>query len=463
MWTPSRVAAAAWARLAQILRVAPLDLPQREKGGGEVLVRHRGPRQKRLGDPDRGPRLPRPRDGRLGLRRVNGKPGVLQDLGRRWPRGHLLRERRPQEAGEARHRRGHQMEGRLARLGGLHDVLNSQATLHEDPARGADRSGASGRDLVDHHLHDRDAHAEDVAPGEPRAGVQSLGRDVARRAARHAVRLRRHGTRDAKVDQDDLGAEEVACLQHDVRLLDVAMHHGLLMHEGEALEALPQDAPEPRLGHRHALGSSTRLEGHEVTPMVGLAHHVVELGVLEELEDVRNPLAAQLLQRLELLLQLLEARRAHLRLLQALDAHLLAKLVRGQLDYALATSPQLLRHYVASLLWSLHGHVNMGVVESELFAVLPEVEFDQLVSLVDLQHSVAVKVKADVSAAELAESVLWYPQGLREDGPELLEAREADALRAAVDLLEALHHGLLQDVPVLEQVGDGLNGRSRRH
>eukprot|EP00408_Alexandrium_pacificum_P050242 CAMPEP_0171242526 /NCGR_PEP_ID=MMETSP0790-20130122/45749_1 /TAXON_ID=2925 /ORGANISM="Alexandrium catenella, Strain OF101" /LENGTH=199 /DNA_ID=CAMNT_0011709355 /DNA_START=21 /DNA_END=617 /DNA_ORIENTATION=+ len=186
--------------------------------------------------------------------------------------------------------------------------------------------------------------------------------------------------------------------------------------------------------------------------MVWLADHVVELKVLEELEDPRDALAAELLERLELLLELLEAGCAHRGLVEALDAHLLALPAVRQLDNALAAAPELLQHLVASLLQRLRGHVDRGVVESKLLAVLPEVELDKLVDLVHLQHAIAVKVEADVGADKVAERLRRNSDDLREDGPELLQAVEADAVGAAGNLLEALHHGLLELVSVAQQI-----------
>mmetsp|Transcript_71856 Transcript_71856/g.227017 ORF Transcript_71856/g.227017 Transcript_71856/m.227017 type:complete len:437 (-) Transcript_71856:118-1428(-) len=352
------------------------------------------------------------------------------------------------------------MERRFACLGGLHDVLDGQATLHEDAARRVDRPGPGRRNLVGHDLHDRDTHREDVPPGEPGPGVQRLGRDVARRAARHAILLGRHRTGDAKVDEDYLGVVEVGCLQHDVGFLDVAMHHGLLMHEGNAVQTLSEDALEPLLRRSHALGLCTRLQRHQVAPVVRLAHHVVELGVLEKLEDLCDPLTAQLLQRLELLLEFLEGGGTHLRPLQALDAHLHALPARGQLGYALAAAPELLDHRVAGLLQSLDRHVNMGVLEAQLLAVLPELELDELVGLVDVQRAVAVEVEADVRADEVAERLRGDPDHPREQRPKLLKPGEADAVHPTVDFAKALHNGFLQDVPVLQEVRDGLDAHA---
>mmetsp|Transcript_88444 Transcript_88444/g.234910 ORF Transcript_88444/g.234910 Transcript_88444/m.234910 type:complete len:341 (+) Transcript_88444:813-1835(+) len=224
------------------------------------------------------------------------------------------------------------------------------------------------------------------------------------------------------------------------------------MHEAEGIEALPPDGPVPLLGHRDALRLRAWLQRHEVTPVVGLANHVVKLSVLEQLEDSRNPLATELLERLEFLLELLQAGRTHRGLVEALDTHLLTLPVVRQLDDALAAPPELLQHLIPSLRQRPHRHVNRIIIESKLFAVLPEVVLDKLVDLIHLQHAIAIKVEADVGVDEVTERLSWNSNDLGEDGPELLQAIDADTVGSPVNLLEALYHGFLEYDSISQQV-----------
>jgi hypothetical protein len=54
-----------------------------------------------------------------------------------------------------------------------------------------------------------------------------------------------HGLGNTKVNENNLWSYEVLSLDHQISLLDVAMHHGMLVHERQRLEALPEQTPPP--------------------------------------------------------------------------------------------------------------------------------------------------------------------------------------------------------------------------
>mmetsp|Transcript_124443 Transcript_124443/g.346427 ORF Transcript_124443/g.346427 Transcript_124443/m.346427 type:complete len:337 (+) Transcript_124443:766-1776(+) len=229
------------------------------------------------------------------------------------------------------------------------------------------------------------------------------------------------------------------------------MHHGLLVHEGEGLEALAEDAPPPLLAHVHALLLRPLLQCAEVATVVRLPNRVVELLILEYLESVSNHVAGQSLHRLELILELGEASHVHLALLVALHAPLLAEDIRCQHRDTLASAAQLLGDTIASLVQGLARDINLA--HTAMFLVIhPEVVLHELVGLIEVQPAVAVEVETDKLSLEVAQSLQRHADGLREQRPEVLEPADVYVRSTASHALEASHHLCLEALAVGQQL-----------
>ncbi len=145
-----------------------------------------------------------------------------------------------------------------------------------------DGGGAAGEwPLPGQELVEDDAGGEEVGPRPDRVAQHLLGRHVAGRAeqgARHGACVRRalHAG-DAEVGQLDAAGS----VQHHVGRLHVAVHHAVLVREGQRVQQLAHDAA--------GIGECEGVPGVEGLQQFAAAHElhhdVGEVSLLAEVED----------------------------------------------------------------------------------------------------------------------------------------------------------------------------------
>mmetsp|Transcript_54711 Transcript_54711/g.127643 ORF Transcript_54711/g.127643 Transcript_54711/m.127643 type:complete len:322 (-) Transcript_54711:129-1094(-) len=230
------------------------------------------------------------------------------------------------------------------------------------------------------------------------------------------------------------------------------------MHELQSLGALPENSAPPILGHGHLLLLCALRERHEVSAVVGLPDHVVELVVLKDFGDLGNVVMRQELERLKLLLQLFDACGAHRVFLEAFHAEFSTHLVLRELRDTLAATPQFLVDGEASLGQRAEWHVHHFCLAPQGLAVLSQLVLHNLVHLIDFQHAAAVEVEAQEVVLEIPESRNRQIQDLRQG---LTHVHQAVAVHCALIVLlhalEAGDNGALQHAPILQEFSDGCN------
>mmetsp|Transcript_46715 Transcript_46715/g.130058 ORF Transcript_46715/g.130058 Transcript_46715/m.130058 type:complete len:268 (-) Transcript_46715:770-1573(-) len=175
-------------------------------------------------------------------------------------------------------------------------VLEPCGGRAQDAGHGAVRAW----NLPDHQLEEDDSEAEDVAAWVPRAGLPRLRRNVAGSAANPPV-LSDEGRRETEVDEDGSRTREgVLPRDHDVRLLDVAMHHGVVVQIIQARQALLEDATPPFFAHVNVVVEGGLPQLRQISPVVGFVHEVEIRAVLEDLVSLRDVLVVQVLHQPEL-------------------------------------------------------------------------------------------------------------------------------------------------------------------
>merc|ERR1719353_104560 len=184
-------------------------------------------------------------DGSFNSSHSGRKPWILQHCRCLGTRSHVFPQASHDQLPEGRPSRVDQLERWLASYHGILDVLYGPATFQEN----ADHDTTLCLLLVgyfsDQQLHHHHTHGEDVATGIPLSSLHCLRWHIARSAACATIILRCHCLRHTKVDEHRLGLCVVFSAQHDVGLLDIAVHHALLVHERERLETLPEDTSPP--------------------------------------------------------------------------------------------------------------------------------------------------------------------------------------------------------------------------
>mmetsp|Transcript_44277 Transcript_44277/g.117401 ORF Transcript_44277/g.117401 Transcript_44277/m.117401 type:complete len:267 (+) Transcript_44277:417-1217(+) len=221
----------------------------------------------------------------------------------------------------------------------LHDVLNGDAPLNKNTSRSEVGPCALRWNFVQDHLYHTHTHAEYVASWEPLASVQSLWRHVPWSSTRKTGVVC-HGLRHTEINDNHLWLKVVWFLDHQVRFLDVAMHHGLSVHELQTFETLLEEAFVVVFRHLNALSGGSFLQCREVTTQIRLSDHVDKLVVLEKFRDLRNLLTSQELHRLELFNEILDARRTHLIPPHTLHAELSFRGIDHELHLPLPTLTQ---------------------------------------------------------------------------------------------------------------------------
>mmetsp|Transcript_4017 Transcript_4017/g.6778 ORF Transcript_4017/g.6778 Transcript_4017/m.6778 type:complete len:243 (+) Transcript_4017:101-829(+) len=216
------------------------------------------------------------------------EPRVLQHLRGSWSSCQVFLQDHLHQGTEPWHILGHEMPRRNSCLCGDLDLLQAEAILQEQASALALSSQIWH--LVHQDLHHNNAHGEDITSRKPQPCVPNFRWEVAWRSLNSAIAFCSHGSSQAEVNENHLWNGEVRCSQHYVGLLHIAVHHGILVQEGERLEALAKNATPIALIQGHSVCQSSALHGPEVTAMINFIHHIVELSVLEDFESVRQPL-----------------------------------------------------------------------------------------------------------------------------------------------------------------------------
>mmetsp|Transcript_52280 Transcript_52280/g.124706 ORF Transcript_52280/g.124706 Transcript_52280/m.124706 type:complete len:296 (-) Transcript_52280:413-1300(-) len=232
-----------------------------------------------------------------------------------------------------------------------HDIIDAACVLSEQASDSIVGGGNEARQQLEEHH----SHAEDVAARIPYAIPPSLRRDVAR-SSLHSGIISAEALCQSKVNEHNLGVlEAVVELHHDIRLFDVAVHDGVAMQEGEAVETLSKYRAPPLLIHvNFPSGMVTYLA--QVSTKVWLVDNVEMAVVLEDLKRLGNVLIVKSVHQHKLLLQLFYATCIGIRLGVELDAVVVGSAVEllGKVHHALPSPPKLLLHQVASIFHRLN-------------------------------------------------------------------------------------------------------------
>mmetsp|Transcript_80644 Transcript_80644/g.168151 ORF Transcript_80644/g.168151 Transcript_80644/m.168151 type:complete len:495 (-) Transcript_80644:923-2407(-) len=380
-----------------------------------------------------------------------GKPRILQGLLRCWPHSDVLLQEPLCPLSHLRPLSRHAVERRRSSFRGVRDIVDCSAALNEDATWRGGGACASWRDLVDDDLNDTYTHGEDVALGEPNAPVQGLWRNVTGRASSSG--LAHCGLRQAQVDNHYLWVVVVRCPQHEIRFLEITMHHGLFMHENDALEALSEDSSPPGLVHHDTCIVRTGLQCLEVTTMVCFADHVVELIVLEDLECLRYSVASAKLHGLEFLFQLGKARETHQVLLVGFDTLLCSIFGLTEIDCALGSLADLPEVSVAGRFQGGDGQPH-GLRDACFSESSVKVELDQFVYLVHRQEAGSTEIEAHVVGVDVLEEGVWDASLLYKLGFECVQLVQGQFRRSSLGGLglgisKAFHDEGLQPFPLL--------------
>mmetsp|Transcript_98276 Transcript_98276/g.277900 ORF Transcript_98276/g.277900 Transcript_98276/m.277900 type:complete len:270 (+) Transcript_98276:838-1647(+) len=196
------------------------------------------------------------------------------------------------------------------------------------------------------------------------------------------------------------------------------MHNCLRVHESQALEALPENALPPVLGHAHPLLPGAHAQSREVSSVVALVDHIIANRVLEDLECLGDPLTTQQSHRLEFLFQVFHAGADHRLLPVSLDADLIALAVRSEHHEALAAFPEFLRDAEASFRQGLQWDVDRRGGANLLCLPFAQSELHKLVNLVQFQPPGAAEVEAHHVFRQITKSLSRNIGPLEEEGAE---------------------------------------------
>mmetsp|Transcript_67744 Transcript_67744/g.189054 ORF Transcript_67744/g.189054 Transcript_67744/m.189054 type:complete len:263 (-) Transcript_67744:458-1246(-) len=242
------------------------------------------------------------------------------------------------------------------------------------------------------------------------------------------------------VYDDDVWAVEVRRLQHQVRLLNVAMHHRVLVQESEPFETLLEDEPPPLLGHLYIVLCSPLRELLKVTPEVRFGDQVIRLFVLEKLEGFRNPFIRQVVHGVELFLELIWPMQVQLPFGDALYTTLLARAIPRELQNTKSAVAQL--NILGDLVPSIHqGFVRDGRLEHvwpKPLQVPSKMVFGKSVTIRLLEQPVAAEVKASILVAKVAEGVFGHVYSASQVGSEGTESRQVQPALSGRGFIEAL-------------------------
>mmetsp|Transcript_107166 Transcript_107166/g.341374 ORF Transcript_107166/g.341374 Transcript_107166/m.341374 type:complete len:320 (-) Transcript_107166:64-1023(-) len=313
--------------------------------------------------------------------------------------------------------------------------------------------------LAGAHRKDHDPDREDVTLRRPQTLVPDLRRHVAWGAAWMGPRGELVGER--KVDDYDLRPFPVGgASDHDIGLLQVAVHDVVSVQEGNTLEDLQHDVREPRLVHDNAGIYRLAHGGREVTPKVRLLHDVDVGLILEDLEDVGDQRMLDFHEKLELagdVLHCIVGARLVIHLQNNLPVVL--GIVPAEEDGALATlaklalqSVSLLNPPVGDAATKPHCSCLRGLRCIPVLAQHGEAQLDPFLLV---KQAIAGKVKSPKHLAHLTEDSRIHLQLLREPLCELvhvLEAQDQPSWCGPCTLAEVLSQPPLQRLRLVEQV-----------
>mmetsp|Transcript_8293 Transcript_8293/g.20964 ORF Transcript_8293/g.20964 Transcript_8293/m.20964 type:complete len:391 (-) Transcript_8293:280-1452(-) len=293
-----------------------------------------------------------------------------------------------------------------------HEVLElgcvARESLHGYPRALAIRRGS---DWPGKHLKKDDAEAVDITARIPRPSLPRLGWDVPRRTA-NAAPSGIKGPRQTKIGEHRSGRlVRVTTENHDVGLLDVAVHDGSVVQERQAFQALSEEPPPPVLCQVHSLARRVLQKVREVASEAGLVHEVVVAGVLEHLERFRDVLAVQAFHQAVFGNDLVQSSCILARLLVHLHAVLRCapSALGAQVRDALTATPKLVDHLIPGLRHGRNGHVGAGRA-AELGVLLPEELPEHPFRLMRVKRAVMVEVEPLPKSVQSIEKMAREPQ-----------------------------------------------------
>mmetsp|Transcript_8247 Transcript_8247/g.18464 ORF Transcript_8247/g.18464 Transcript_8247/m.18464 type:complete len:220 (+) Transcript_8247:726-1385(+) len=212
---------------------------------------------------------------------------MLQGRCRTGPVLHLPVRHAGDECSQLQHLRGKALPGELqGQACGL--VLFA-------PARGLqDSQNFAIGHLADHQLEEDDAHAENISFGIPVLCLPGLRRNISS-SATTSTGGRKEAFGQTKIDENQTRLFTIGACDHDVLLLDVAMHDCLRMEVLQSVQTLLEDYPPPVLTHRQALIMCSFAQLGQITSKVGFVDQVEEFAVLEDLEGFSHIQMAEIL------------------------------------------------------------------------------------------------------------------------------------------------------------------------